>query len=93
MNLKKALLKAFIKQKWIIICILAVGIVIAVSTANIPVWQDSLLFCREICIMITHKPGQGKHAKEMIRLIRKVFGFSYGGRRHNRNKVVILEKS
>ena len=36
MNLKKALLKAFIKQKWIIICILAVGIVIAVSTANIP---------------------------------------------------------
>ncbi len=56
MNLKKALLKAFIKQKWIIICILAVGIVTAVSTANIPVWQDSLLFCREICIMITHKP-------------------------------------
>ena len=39
MNLKKALLKAFIKQKWIIICILAVGIVIAVS--NIPVWQDT----------------------------------------------------
>ncbi len=36
MNLKKSLLKAFIKQKWIIICILAVGIVIAVSTANIP---------------------------------------------------------
>lgn len=36
MNLKKTVLKAFIQQKWMIALILSVGIIIAVSTANIP---------------------------------------------------------